>query len=672
MLFLGLFLDALLHSNREKLLHFFQSVKEYEQKLGNLNTWWNKVSLIGKINSLNVPQSLLANMLDTKEEFAELQEDLIENLFSEQLLQQQNHNKSVAQILVDIPNRNLFERTADVGFLATDTDIIHFLSTPSNDTDQKTAIQQRLIEYASKYTVYDDILLLDTKGHVKAQLDIGHPVTKSREPILDEVLKRKEPYYEFCGHSDLRPNQALCSLFMAPIVSSVDAGEKVLGVLCLSFKLQNEMQALFKDLDKQQRTVMALLDAKGKVLVSSQPSLLGPDAIISSHADQHVLSINKQTYIVNLADTRGYQGYNGLGWRGCVLLPLASLDEKASDTKETEPLEGEKWQGFSSTLTSIRKRAKVVTDDLDLVVLNGRIAAARSDADEFIPILEEIRNIGRQMSSIFTDSVSQLMGTAVKTHFNDLTFDAALLVDIMDRNLYERANDCRWWALTSVFSKSLKSKNLSDEERQTLSDVLLYINSLYTVYTTLYLYNSEGHIVATSNAQMGVAIGDAVNTQSNWQSTKNLASPQQYCVSKFVPSPYYQNEHTYIYNAVIRCNKNIVGGIGIVFDSTPQFRDMLDEVVGSYQGERMAVYLDRSGKVISASTGAPWKVGTQLAVPQTIRDQAAGAKGAGVFSFDNVEYTVGYAVSKGYREYKVSDNYHNDVIAIVLEKNKTS
>lgn len=669
---MGVLLDALLHSNREKLLHFFQSVKEYEQKLGGLNTWWNKVSLIGKINSLNVPQSLLAKMLDTKEEFAELQEDLIKNLLSEQLLQQQKHNKSVAQILVDIPNRNLFERTADVGFLATDTDIIHFLSTPSHHEDQRAEIQQRLVEYASKYTVYDDILLLDTSGQVKVQLDSKHPITESREATLKEVFKGKEPYYEFCGHSDLRPHQALCSLFMAPIRSSAESSEKVLGVLCLSFKLQNEMQALFDDLDKHQRTVMALLDASGKVLVSSQPSLLGPDVSIPSSADQHILIINKQTYIVNLADTRGYQGYNGLGWRGCVLQPLSSLDKKDRGSEETESLEAEKWQGFSSTLTDIRKRAKVVTDDLDLVVLNGRIAAARSDADEFIPILEEIRNIGRQMSSIFTDSVSQLMGTAVKTHFNDLTFDAALLVDIMDRNLYERANDCRWWALTSVFSKLLNNKNLSDEERQTLTDVLAYINSLYTVYTTLYLYNSEGHIVATSNAQMGVVIGDAVNTQSNWQSTKNLASPQQYCVSKFVPSPYYQGEHTYIYNAVIRKNKNVVGGIGIVFDSTPQFRDMLDEVVGSYQGKRMAVYLDRSGKVISASTGAPWKVGAHLAVPQTIRDHAAGVKGAGIFRFDNVEYTVGYAVSKGYREYKVSDNYHNDVIAIVLEKNEAN
>lgn len=665
-------MQALIQSNRENLLRLFQSVREYEYKLGSLNTWWNKVSLIGKINSLNVPQSLLANMLETKDEFAELQEVLIENLLSEQLLQQQKHNQSVAQILIDIPNRNLFERTADVGFLATDTDIIEFLSNPTITDSQRNEIRQRLVEYASKYSVYDDILLLDTQGNVRAQLDSKQPVVHSKEAMLADVLKGKEPYYEFCGHSDLRPNQAICSLFMAPIVSSVESGKKVLGILCLSFKLDNEMQALFNDLDKNKRTVMALLDAKGRVLVSSQPSLLACKTVIPCGINQQLITINQRQFIVNLAQTRGYQGYQGLGWQGCVLQPLTSIDEGEGSHDDHPTLQDKNWQGFSSTLIDIQKRAKLVTDDLDLVVLNGRIAAARSDADEFIPILEEIRNIGRQMESIFTGSVSQLMRTAVKTHFNELTFDAALLVDIMDRNLYERANDCRWWALTSVFGEVVSKKQINDEARQILTDVLTYINSLYTVYTTLYLYNKDGQIIATSNADIGAALGDTLDATSHWQGIKSLSSAQQYCVSDFVESRYYKGAFTYIYNAVIRYNNEVAGGIGIVFDSTPQFKDMLDEVVGNSKGKRIAVYLERSGKVISSSSGAPWKVGEKLALPKSISEHASGEKGAGVFSFNQIEYTAGYAVSKGYREYKVSDNYKNDVIAMVVEINKTS
>ncbi|MDQ7068951.1 MAG: hypothetical protein Q9M40_13855 [Sulfurimonas sp.] len=34
-----------------------------------------------------------------------------------------------------------------------------------------------------------------------------------------------------------------------------------------------------------------------------------------------------------------------------------------------------------------------------------------------------------------------------------------LAIDIMDRNLYERANDSRWWALTPLFIEELSSQN---------------------------------------------------------------------------------------------------------------------------------------------------------------------------------------------------------------------
>ena len=170
----------------------------------------------------------------------------------------------------------------------------------------------------------------------------------------------------------------------------------------------------------------------------------------------------------------------GLGWQGCVLLPLIANDETSAPTEEYDS--SLLWEGFSPSLKAIQRRAKIVTDDLNLVVLNGRIAAARSDADEFIPILEEIRHIGRKMQSIFSESVSQLMTTAQGTHFNDLKFDAALAIDIMDRNLYERANDCRWWALTTRFIHILRDKTGAECQQQ-LCEILKYINELYTVYT---------------------------------------------------------------------------------------------------------------------------------------------------------------------------------------------
>ncbi len=659
-------MEALLHQNKESLFTLFQSVNQHQINLGSLNTWWDKVALIGKINSLNVPQSLLTNMLETKAEFAELQSVLIENLLSEQLQQQQRRHSAIAQVIVDIPNRNLFERTADVGFLATDADLMTYLSQATHTDYERSQIESRLQEYAAKYTVYDDILLIDVNGAVQAQLDSANPVSDTNDPIIREVLQGDEPYYELCRYSCLRPNQSLSSLFLAPIKASEQEGGHILGMLCLSFKLEDEMAAVFNDLSQGDQAIFALLDESGNVLVSNQPHILPPDTLLSLSDEYHMLTLDNRRYLVASAKTRGYQGYMGLGWQGCVLLPLIPIKNDNGDNSKGS-VDSKCWNGFSPTLTGIQRRSKIVTDDLDLVVLNGRIAAARSDADEFIPILEEIRNIGRQMQSIFSDSVSQLMSTALSTHFNDLSFDAALAIDIMDRNLYERANDCRWWALTTKFIELVASAGKNEEAQQTLTDVLTYINELYTVYTCIYLYDHQGQIVAASNPAFSHHIGEPVDAKTNWQGIKSLNSPQQYCVSEFEPSTYYNGQHTYIYNAAIQQQNTLVGGIGLVFDSAPQFQDMLNDViVGS---KRFAIYIERSGKVVGVCKGAPWNVGDQLELPPEVTQQENGYQGAGLYEIDGVEYTLGFAVSKGYREYKVSDNYKNDVIALVAEVN---
>ncbi|BFT29805.1 hypothetical protein D210916BOD24_09810 [Alteromonas sp. D210916BOD_24] len=659
-------METLIRQNKESFFTLFQSVNHHQINLGSLNTWWDKVVLIGKINSLNVPQSLLINMLETKTEFAELQATLIDNLLSEQLQQRHRRNSAVAQVLVDIPNRNLFERTADVGFLATDADLIAFLTATSQTEQERDTIHQRLKAYAAKYTVYDDILLIDTQGDVKAQLDINNPVVDTNDPIITEVLTGSEAYYEICRYSCLRPNQALSSLFLAPIRASSRNDSPIIGILCLSFKLEDEMHSLFEDLSHDKNTLLTLLDTNGNVLVSNRPRVLPQGTALPVNGEYEMVTLDTHRYLITRAKTRGYQGYMGLGWQGCVLLPLIANDEAPAPLEEYE--DNMHWQGFSPSLKGIQRRAKIVTDDLDLVVLNGRIAAARSDADEFIPILEEIRNIGRQMQSIFSESVNQLMTTAQGTHFNDLKFDAALAIDIMDRNLYERANDCRWWALTTKFIQVLGNKTSADCQ-QSLSEVLRYINDLYTVYTCIYLYDESGTLVAASTPTFDSNLGSPVNTHTRWQGIKLISSPQQYCVSDFVPSPYYDNKHTYIYNAAIHHNGVLVGGIGLVFDSAPQFQEMLEDIVGGTQRDRIAVYIQRNGMIIGASKNAPWQVGDTLNLPASITEQPLGHQSAGIFSINDVEYTVGYAVSKGYREYKVNDDYQNDVIALVAETN---
>jgi|TARA_B100000780_G_scaffold278954_1_gene254600 hypothetical protein len=659
--------EILSTKNNNALAVVFPSVVKHQTNLLNLNRWWDKVALVGKINSLNVPQSLLANMLDTKGEFADLQELLIENLLAEQLQQVGRKHRSMARTLIDIPNRNLFERTADVGFLATDARFVNFLKAQHNTADTQRIVQH-MQEYAAKYSVYDDVILLDPQGSVRARMNNAVAEQLGTDPVVQQLISSGKDYVEVCRYSALCPHKTIASLFLAPVRDP--HSNELLGVLCLSFKLEDEMTSLFADLDDGSGLVMALLDARGKVLVASDQSLLARGELVATNGQDSLITLNNHQYFCTVAPTRGYQGYVGLSWQGCVLMPLSKpLEHQADDIVAQQDVT--LWQGFSATLSNIQRRSRVVTDDLDLVVLNGRIAAARTDADEFIPILEEIRQIGRQMQGIFSRSVRQLMTTALTTHYNSLSAQAALAIDIMDRNLYERANDCRWWALTETFTRVLAAADIPPQAAQSMSDILAYINDLYTVYQGIYVYDNSGRIIAVSNPGLKEWQGTQATEQSLWQSVMSLTDTQQYSVSAFHPCDYYQQRPTYIYNAAIRSDNRVVGGIGLVFDSEPEFRQMLDEVLHNADAKRMGIFVERSGKVISASSNAPWQAGEHITLPADIISHRSGEQGAGIFTLEGQQYVVGFAVSKGYREYKTTDGYSNDILALMVEQNSS-
>lgn len=163
----------------------------------------------------------------------------------------------------------------------------------------------------------------------------------------------------------------------------------------------------------------------------------------------------------------------------------------------------------------------------------------------------------------------------------------------MDRNLYERANDCRWWALTSKFKEILaKEEQIEQHDKDTISSILEYINELYTVYTNLFIYDINGNILAVSNNSEKDIVGTKLS--QNWvKQTLTLKDSSKYCVSPFERTPLYNNQSTYIYGAAITDENthNVLGGIGIVFDSTDQFKDMLRDALPQNEGGTRGIFL---------------------------------------------------------------------------------
>lgn len=211
------------------------------------------------------------------------------------------------------------------------------------------------------------------------------------------------------------------------------------------------------------------------------------------------------------------------------------------------------------------------------------------------------------------------------------------------------------------------------DAQQEISNILGYINDLYTVYTNLYVYDKNGIIVAVSNKDHASVIGDKVDTQSGAIDALSCTDSQKYSVSKFVPSTQYDNKHTYVYNASITSLKqnNVVGGIGIVFDSAPQFTEMLnDSLPKDESGHTLTgcfgMFCQPDGMIISATEGSPQQVGDVIEIDDTLLGLKNGEKDSRITNYQGKKYAIGIAASKGYREYKTTGDYQNDVVAFIM------
>jgi hypothetical protein len=160
-------------------IRYLPKVQEYITELAHQDLWWSTVAMVGKINSENIDSQLLESIIDTQKEFQDLRDLMIKELIGRYLNQTNSEITLRAQTTIDILIRNLFERTADVGFLATDDDLVDFMSNSAPIAQDQTFIQQRLEEYVAKYSVYDDVLLVSPTGDIKAKLDPTNPVVHS-------------------------------------------------------------------------------------------------------------------------------------------------------------------------------------------------------------------------------------------------------------------------------------------------------------------------------------------------------------------------------------------------------------------------------------------------------------------------------------------------------------
>ncbi|BCN93537.1 hypothetical protein THMIRHAM_13220 [Thiomicrorhabdus immobilis] len=654
-------------------IQYLPEVKAYIAELEHQDLWWSTVGMVGKINNENIDSQLLESIVETQKEFQNLRDIMIEELIGRYLNQANSEIMLKAQTTIDILIRNLFERTADVGFLATDDDIVEYMANTDSSPSDAAFIDQRIQEYVAKYSVYNDILLVTPTGDIKAKLNKSNPVEHSLDPLINHTLKTNDDYVEIYRYSDLFPNQPVSLIYAKKITQvSESGGTKDVGVLCLSFSFEDEMQGIFNTLNINSEHGLMLLNQNAEIIASNSPKKHPVGQRIRALSDTTKPEKNGNNLRFSIKTT-GYQEFYGLPWQGYV-----DIDVNQAFAKRTTNDLGVKIPKESPLYLHALEEVNIKVSTLLLtVILNGKIMSLKRKVQSFLPILDRFQIISLEIQEIFSRFIHHIHQVLVDTIQSKVAFSATLAVEIMDRNLYERANDCRWWALNSSFRKILSDKHnngsISHTQSQKLTDILEYINSLYTVYTNIILYDANGEILAVSNKAESDLVGTLLPRRNDTTRCLSLHDTQSYIVSDFHKTELYGNDYSYIYHAVVKDWENMeknVGGIALVFDSTPEFKAMLDDTEPKYLNDSInkttfSAFVDRDGQVIS-STSQEFAINDIIDIPKEVLLAPNGQNDCFAWKWNNTTYLVGYKVSSGYREYKNGDGYTNDVIALVF------
>ena len=190
----------------------------------------------------------------------------------------------------------------------------------------------------------------------------------------------------------------------------------------------------------------------------------------------------------------------------------------------------------------------------EMVSLSHRTAEATTRLrTESHGLVGELTTISRSLSS-------DVRGTRLA--------DLALVnIDLIDRNLYERSCDCRWWATDAAMVSALAEPSATAARHA--SDRMAVILKAYTVYFDIVLADRDGVIVANGRPDRYRSVGTNHANAPWFRTAMESASGDEFGFQTSHRSPLAGNERVLIYSCKVgrdgQAGAETLGVLGVVF-----------------------------------------------------------------------------------------------------------
>lgn len=302
-----------------------------------------------------------------------------------------------------------------------------------------------------------------------------------------------------------------------------------------------------------------------------------------------------------------------------------------------------------------------ITRRTKMLAMNALIEAARAgDAGRgFAVVANEVSEISTQVSSITKELRSEIVarvdhltttGSAMvrEMHGKRLADLSLNMIEIIDRNLYERSCDVRWWATDSAVVDCVADP--TPENRRHAAHRLGVILESYTVYLDLWVADLKGEVIAVGRPdRYRGALGARVGDEAWFRHALATRNGTEFTVGDLTRNPRLDDRVVATYATAIRRDGTTdgepIGVLGIFFDWEPQAAAVVQGVrlEETERDRSRCLLLDARHRVIASSDG-------RGLLTETLPLRRTGDS-MGHYA-DSEGRTIGYALTPGYETYK--------------------
>ncbi|HEY6260780.1 MAG TPA: methyl-accepting chemotaxis protein [Nitrospiraceae bacterium] len=235
----------------------------------------------------------------------------------------------MSQTLVQLIVRNLYERTADVRWWATDDALFRCVESPDRASTDHAVERLGLINRF--YSVYLNLVLVGVDGKVRAcsqpeKFPRVNGADMSTIPWFQKAMATTSGDQYVVGeidHDSLHDDK-LTAVYAASVRKEGNINGKILGVLGVIFDWEVQATTIVRtepslSEDEWKRSRVLLLDNCMRIIAASDNNGILLPFPLEHHGKQKGHYFTAGHELIAFAKTLGYQEYDGLGWYAVIM-----------------------------------------------------------------------------------------------------------------------------------------------------------------------------------------------------------------------------------------------------------------------------------------------------------------------------------------------------------------